>query len=283
MTVFTLPAQPGQPGQARPGQARPGEETGAEPRPVPWQGMLWVTWRQQRAALVGVAVLLGAATIFLVVEGRNSRHDYAALLACRGGGAACQQVYNRFYGTDWHLGLSVMAAMQAIPMLLGAFTGPSVLARELETRTFRFTWFQGIGRVRWTVASLTLLAVVLTAATAALSQLYDWFYDPLQLAKHTQWFTATLFDTHGIVFAAWTLTAFCLGAFLGMLLRHTVPAMTATLGAYLVLALATWQFLRDHYPVSTFWPMQLFEAGWLLVLSILLIAATVSLVRRYAV
>jgi peptidoglycan/LPS O-acetylase OafA/YrhL len=85
------------------------------------------------------------------------------------------------------------------------------------------------------------------------------------------------------VFAAWTLTAFSLGAFLGMLLRRIVPAMAATLGAYLVLALVTWQFLRDHYPVSTFWPMQFFEAGWLLILSVLLIAATVSLVRRYAV
>jgi hypothetical protein len=161
-----------------------------------------------------------------------------------------------------------MVAMQAIPMLLGAFTGPSVLARELETGTFRFTWLQGIGRVRWTVASLTQLAVVLTAATAVLSQLYDWFYDPLQSAKQTPWSTATLFDTHGIVFAAWTLTAFCLGAYLGMLLHRTVSAMAATLGAYLVLALATWQFLRDHYPVNTFWPMQLFEAGWLLVLSL---------------
>jgi hypothetical protein len=29
-------------------------------RPVPWRRMAWVTWRQHRAALVGVAAFLGA-------------------------------------------------------------------------------------------------------------------------------------------------------------------------------------------------------------------------------
>jgi hypothetical protein len=37
-----------------------------------------------------------------------------------------------------------------------------------------------------------------------------------------------------------------------------------------------------YIPVSRFWPMQFIEAGWLLVLSALLIAATVWLVHRRA-
>jgi hypothetical protein len=37
-----------------------------------------------------------------------------------------------------------------------------------------------------------------------------------------------------------------------------------------------------YIPVSRFWPMQFVEAGWLLVLSVLLLAATVWLVRRRA-
>ena len=81
-----------------------------------------------------------------------------------------------------------------------------------------------------------------------------------------------VFDTRGIAYAAWTLTAFCLGAFLGTLLRQVLAAMAATLGVYLALAAATWFYLHDHYPVSTFWPMQVFEAGWLLALSALLVA-----------
>jgi hypothetical protein len=38
-----------------------------------------------------------------------------------------------------------------------------------------------------------------------------------------------------------------------------------------------------YIPVSRLWPMQFVEGGWLLVLSVLLIAATVWLVRRRAV
>jgi hypothetical protein len=45
-------------------------------------------------------------------------------------------------------------------------------------------------------------------------------------------------------------------------------------------AALTWAYLRDYYPVSTFWPMQFFEGGWLLVLSVLLAAGTVRLVRH---
>lgn len=37
-----------------------------------------------------------------------------------------------------------------------------------------------------------------------------------------------------------------------------------------------------YIPVSRFWPMQFFEGGWLLALSVLLIAATVWLVHRRA-
>jgi hypothetical protein len=90
----------------------------------------------------------------------------------------------------------------------------------------------------------------------------------------------SVFDTRGVSYAAWTLTAFCLGAFLGLLLRRVLPAMVATLGVYLALAALTWFYLRPHYPASTFWPMQFFEGGWLLVLSALLTAGTVWLVRH---
>jgi hypothetical protein len=40
-------------------------------------------------------------------------------------------------------------------VLLAMFAGPPVVARELENRTFRYAWTQGIGRMRWTAAKLT--------------------------------------------------------------------------------------------------------------------------------
>jgi hypothetical protein len=55
-----------------------------------------------------------------------------------------------------------------------------------------------------------------------------------------------------------------------------------TLGVYAGIRLLTWLFLRSHYGVTTYWPKQFIEGGWQLALSVLLVAATVSLVRRRA-
>ena len=100
--------------------------------------------------------------------------------------------------------------------------------------------------------------------------------------SHQSVVTPAVFDTRGIAYAAWTLTALCLGAFLGTLFRRVLPAMATSLAAYLMLGALTWFYLHDRYPVSTFWPMQLFESGWLLALSALLVAATIRLVNRHA-
>ena len=65
-----------------------------------------------------------------------------------------------------------------MPALIGAFVGAPVLARELETGTFRFAWTQGFGRWRWTLAKLVALGVVVAAAAGALSVLLSWYYQP---------------------------------------------------------------------------------------------------------
>ena len=245
--------------------------------------MLWVTWRQHRGLLASVLVVFVAAVAAMLINGLRIHRDYAVVRACRPSASpACQGLSNYFNSTDWHLGNYLQVAVLAAPVLLAMFAGPPVVARELETRTYRYAWTQGIGRVRWTVAKLALLGSMLTLLAFAISQLLTWFFAPFMTTQQLTDLTPTVFDTSGVSYAAWTLTAFCLGAFLGTVLRRTLGAMAATLGVYVGLAAATWFYLRDHYPVKTFWPMQLFEAGWLLILSAALIAGTLWLVRHYA-
>jgi len=306
MTVLTVPAQPGQ---------------DYAPRPLPWRRMAWVTWRQHRATLISLPAVLAAVSAFLLIAGLKIHHDYAVMTACRPvQSGACNQLNSDFNMTDWTIGNTVLIFMNLAPALLGAFAGAPVLARELETGTFRYAWTQGFGRERWTIAKLTLLGVMIVAVTGAFSQLFTWFFQPFLALENLNVLSATVFATRGVVFAAWTLVAFAIGALCGMLIRRIVPAMAVTLGAYIGLALLTWGVLRKHYvpslvttsaafesgpitpqdpwvlahwfvggtrwtryiPVSRFWPMQLIEGGWLLVLSVLLVAATVWLVRHRA-
>jgi hypothetical protein len=150
--------------------------------------------------------------------------------------------------------------LQGVPVLIGAFAGAPVLARELETGTFRYAWTQGFGRWRWTLAKLVPLAVMLAAAAWLFSLVLDWYYQPylaegnqaLGLTGYTPFFPG-LFDLRGLGFAAWTLVAFAIGALAGMLIRRVVPAIVATLVAYTALAFAAGLWLRPAYmtPVVT--------------------------------
>ncbi|HTT53865.1 MAG TPA: ABC transporter permease subunit [Streptosporangiaceae bacterium] len=335
MTALTMPA-------------RPKHDVGL--RPVPWRRMAWATWRQHRAALAGVAVFLGASAVYLWVTGLQMHHAEAA--SCHpASSVACAINFTGRYGET---AIMVSVALQAVPALIGAFIGAPVLARELETGTFRYAWTQGIGRLRWTVGKLVLLAVAAAAAAGAFTVLFAWYNQPWAAAGYVTPFSARVFGLLGVAFAAWTLAAFAIGVLAGMLIRRAVPAIAATLAAYAGLAFATALWLREHYitplvtrsqyppgsawaisgwytkggtfafgdhgsgiadtvrqlcggpcsgtrvlvpellaqhgythwtsyqPGSRFWPFQWIEGGWLFALSVLLIAASVWLVRRRA-
>jgi hypothetical protein len=236
--------------------ARRGEDV-ARVRPVPWRRMAGVTWRQHRAALAGVALLLGALAVWLWLIGTPLHHAYAAATACHPASSpSCQDLVGAFNGTnDLMAGATTPGGifLQLMPVLIGAFAGAPVLARELETGTFRYAWTQGFGRWRWALAKLVVLAAVLAAATGAVGVLVSWYYQPYfapgNQARGLYEMSpfATLFSLRGAAFPAWTLAAFTIGALAGMLIRRVVPAIVATLAAYAGLAAATAVLLREHY------------------------------------
>jgi ABC-type transport system involved in multi-copper enzyme maturation permease subunit len=224
-------------------------------RPLPWRRMAWVTWRQHRLTLAGLAALLGAAGAYLLITGLQIHGAYAAVAACRPANAQfCQQVDNDFLKT-YAPGVGVVFGLfQVIPALIGAFAGAPILARELETGTFRFAWTQGFGRTRWTIAKLVPLAVAVTVATGAFTLLVSWYVQPIFSAGDNNGpLYPTLFDLLGVALAAWTLTAFAIGVLAGFLIRRVVPAIVATFAVWAALAVGTGLFLRAHYvaPVVT--------------------------------
>jgi hypothetical protein len=221
--------------------------------------MIWVTWRQHRLALTGAAALLGGLALYLWIVGVRVHHAYAAAIACHPAGSiACSELAKRFGVMD-HL-LANGYLLQPVPALIGAFVGAPVLARELETGTFRYAWTQGFGRWRWTLAKLTLLSVVVATAAGAFSVLLSWYYQPYFAADNPTVLSFKVsplapgvFDLRGVALGAWTLAAFAIGALAGVLIRRVVPAIVATLVVYAGLALAAGMFLRDHYltPLAT--------------------------------
>ncbi|HZR54330.1 MAG TPA: ABC transporter permease subunit [Streptosporangiaceae bacterium] len=334
----------------------------AGPAPLPWRRMAWVTWRHHRVALAGVATLLGVLAVYLWVAGLQLHHAYAVATACQpASSVACQNMMENFDGSYSSPAQTIVALLHVVPVLIGAFVGAPVLARELETGTFRYAWTLGFGRWRWTLAKLVPLAIVVAAAAGVFSLLFSWYFQPFFAEGSRIPLDPELFGLRGVAFAAWTLAAFATGALAGMLIRRVVPAIAATLAVYAGLVLTTDLYLQQHYarpvvtsqlnvpadawimsqwwtrsgttvsqgtmnqviqstferiapvvhsraqktrvvtvdlphyltqhgytswtryqPGSRFWLFQWIEGGWLLALSVLLIATTVWLVRRRA-
>jgi hypothetical protein len=339
----------------------------ASSRPLPWRRMAWVTWRHDRVTLGGVAVFLGALAVWLWTAGLQLHHAYATAAACHpSSSGACQNLIASFQSTN--VILKGGFVLQVLPALIGAFVGAPMLAREIETGTFRYAFTQGFGRRRWTLAKLVLVGVAVGAIATLFSVLVSWYYQPYLTSGHGAVFSSPsplspgLFDLRGLAFPAWTLVAFAMGALAGILTCRIVPAIVATLATYAGLALLAANVLRQHYltplvakgsnppaaawitgewwtkggkiafggrppfallrqlcsasfvpgpgsgiavrgafspttclvkhgytqfsdyqPASHFWPFQWIEGGWLLALSVLLIAATVWLVLRRGV
>jgi hypothetical protein len=212
-------------------------------RPVPWRRMAWVNWRQHRVALAGVAALLGVSAVYLWLSGLQIHHAYSA--ACHpASSVSCAINFTGRYGIT---GIVVSIVLQAIPAMIGAFVGGPLLAREMETGTFRYAWTQGFGRRRWAVGKLVTLAIAVTAAAEAFSLVFAWYNQPFFAAGYGIPFSTRVFDLHGVAFAAWTLAAFAIGALAGMLIRRIVPTIAITLAVYAGLACATAVYLRQHY------------------------------------
>ena len=218
-------------------------------RRVPWTKLAWVTWRQHRAALAGVAALFAGVGLLLVVNGLAMRGTLSSLglTACHPVTAARCATQLSIFDSDYSTWRNtVPGLLQVMPVLIGIFTGGPLLARELESGTFRFAWTQGAGRTRWVLARLVLLAVAVTGAAAAFSLLFSWWYQPF-FAEGKSLMAPVIFDLSGGVFAAWALAAFVIGAFAGVAIRRVVPAMAAALAAWAGLAVTTALYLRPAY------------------------------------
>ena len=210
--------------------------------------MAWLTWRQHRLQLLtGLVGLVSLAIAALVTElPLRSAYHRDALASClppslRSG---CDIIVRRFED-EFSAGVDATRALIALPALVGLFVGAPLLARELELGTARLAWTQGITRRRWLSQKLLLLALATLAGGAALGTLTMWWRHPFDAFEGRM--SASVFEVEGLVVPAYALFALMLGVLAGLVLRRTVPAMTATLVAFGVTRLLVGRFLRPRF------------------------------------
>jgi ABC-type transport system involved in multi-copper enzyme maturation permease subunit len=193
--------------------------------PIPWRPMTRVTWLQHRSSIITAAVLFAGYALAIIESGLESHST------------------NSLATQTTRLSLLTIALL-VLPVLAGMFIGAPLLARELESGSFRFAWTQGIGRTRWVLAKMVLLLGAGAAAAGILGFLTDWYGAPFEAAGLASRWQGGQFNTTLLTLPAWTLCSLAAGTFAGVLIGRVVAAMAATAAS--VGGLIVLDFMRLH-------------------------------------
>jgi hypothetical protein len=209
--------------------------------------MVWLAWRQFRAqALTAVVafVVLGAVLLY---TGHHVTHLYqsSGIQACEASHGDCGPLVDNFTSHyPWWHGLGAFVIV--IPALIGVFWGAPLLARELESGTYRFAWTQSVTRTRWLATKVIMIGIASIVTATAFSVVIAVWLSPFDRVAGNR-FSPGTFSQRGIVPIAYTAFAFALGVAVGALVRRLLPAMVTTLAAFAAVRVVVQQWIRPHF------------------------------------
>lgn len=199
--------------------------------------MIWVAWRQFRTQAIVTLGLLAVFAAVVIALGLHLRDVYSF---CIQHNSCSAPIGGNKLAADL-LG----PALLAIPALLGMFLGAPLVARELESGTFRLAWTQSVTRRRWLSVRVALVGVAVLAVAGLASWLVSWGLAPI-VAINMNHFDPSMFTARGIVPIGYTAFAFALGVAAGTLTRRTLPAMVVTLIGFITARIAITLWIRPH-------------------------------------
>jgi hypothetical protein len=190
--------------------------------------MTWLTYRLFRAQAAAGLGALAIAAILATITGPHLAQLYDISVAtCRAHGD-CPAARSALLRSDHLLQSGFGTLLGVTPFLIGIFWGAPLVARELETGTFRLAWTQSVTRTRWLTLKLGIVGLASMAVAGLLSLTVTWWSGPFDSVNNNPF---NSFDQRGIAPIGYAALGFALGVTAGMLIRRTLPAMAAALAA----------------------------------------------------
>ncbi|HEY2278992.1 MAG TPA: ABC transporter permease subunit [Streptosporangiaceae bacterium] len=220
--------------------------------------MIWLTWRQARIQAIVMAAILAVFGLALLVTGPHLvtlfRQSSFATCHSNCSGDAGNFLNQLATTAPYHL-IYLLGALLIVllPAVIGLFWGAPLIARELETGTFRLAWNQTVTRERWLTVKLGVLGLTSMAIAGLLSLILGWWASPIDRAADLQGaggfqsrFFPLDFGTRGIAPIGYAAFAFALGVLVGLMIRRAVPAMGITLAAIIAVQIVFPLVVRPH-------------------------------------
>jgi hypothetical protein len=207
--------------------------------------MIWLNWRQFRLQAIAGAAGLALVAAYLLYLGMDIRDAHDAYRSRCTDPAGCAQAAVQFQGAYRNTLLFLAAGIQLIAVVIGAFWGAPLVARELELGTHRLAWNQSVTRRRWLIGRMAFvgLAAVIAAGLAAL--LLTWAAAPYDQVAADRFGTVE-FGARNIAPIGYALLSFVLGTTVGLFVRRTLPAMAITGVVFIAVQFAVPNLVRPH-------------------------------------
>ena len=190
--------------------------------------MIRFTWRQFRTQAVVAYGALAAIALALAITGPHLVHVYDTSLATCAKNGDCGAVTNAFSNIDHGFHVAIDILVLVVPGIIGIFWGAPLVARELESNTFRLDCTQSVTRVRWLAVKLGALGLASAVVVGLISLMVTWWSSSFDRVSMNAFGT---FDQRDIVAVGYAVFAFVLGVTTGVLSRRTVPAMAVNSSA----------------------------------------------------
>ncbi|WP_179500228.1 ABC transporter permease [Streptomyces sp. WZ.A104] len=196
------------------------------------RGSARVVLRLHRKALwaAGALLVLGIGIVVALRVWMASAKELCAdgdITPC--GGPVHQPSYART-STETFLadGGTVLLLLAA---LVGVFVAGPLIARELESGTFRLAWAQSVSPARWLAARLAVPAALAVSGLAVLVVVYRWGLWALRgypYSHRITWYGSGVFPGTGPALLGYVLLAVAVGALCAVLVRRTLLSMSLT-------------------------------------------------------
>ncbi|WP_141577829.1 ABC transporter permease subunit [Actinomadura sp. WMMA1423] len=207
--------------------------------------MIWLNWRQFRVQAIAGAAVLALVAAYLLHLGMDIRDAHDAYRSRCADAAGCAQAAAQFQGAYRNTLLFLAAGLQLVAVVIGAFWGAPLIARELELGTHRLVWNQSVTRRRWLIGRMAFVGLAAVIVTGAAALLLTWAAAPYDEVAGDRFGTIE-FGARNIAPVGYALLSFALGTTVGLFVRRTLPAMAVTGAVFLAVQFAVPNLVRPH-------------------------------------
>ncbi|RJQ82824.1 hypothetical protein D5S17_01030 [Pseudonocardiaceae bacterium YIM PH 21723] len=205
--------------------------------------MIWVALRRQRLQLITLLVLLvvGSAAVLIMRPMMLADLHSMGLEGCLTTGLEGCGKPKAPFQLAWYTPMrAAQLGLLVLPLLIGLFIGVPLLAREIEQGTHVLAFTQSVSRTRWMLTNIAVGLLPALVLVLAGQSLINWWLSaagdlgPLRVGP----FDMNVFGIQHIAPVVYTLFAFSLGLFTGVLARRLLTGMLITLVGFVVLRVA---------------------------------------------